>query len=145
MIIRGTRVTLKPSYEELKNQVHQLKEEVRRLAQAEESLDQSRNRYRCLVETRSDWLWEIDATGRYVYSSPKIHDLLGYAPKKVIGLTPFDFMAEEEARRLAADFSLIVANHRPFALLENVNLHRDGRRVVLETSGVLIKRCWQWG
>ena len=45
-------------------------------------------------------------------------------------------MSEEEAQRVGAIFSEIAAKRRPFALLENTNLHRDGRRVVLETSGV---------
>ncbi|RPJ04825.1 MAG: PAS domain S-box protein, partial [Deltaproteobacteria bacterium] len=35
-------------------------------------------------------------------------------------------------------FGAIAAARRPFSGLENINLHKSGRRVVLETSGVPI-------
>jgi diguanylate cyclase (GGDEF)-like protein len=44
-------------------------------------------------------------------------------------------MPPGEAERLAAIFRELAARHQPFSLLENVNLHKNGARVVLETSG----------
>ncbi len=41
-----------------------------------------------------------------------------------------------EAERVRSEFRSIRESRKPFAGLENVNLHRDGRLVVLETSGV---------
>jgi PAS domain S-box-containing protein len=99
-------------------------------------LRNSEKRYRSLVETSSDWLWEIDAQGHYTFVSSRAHEIFGFAPEEVVGHTPFDLMPGEEARRVGAIFAEIAAERRPFSLLENVNLHRDGRRVVLETSGV---------
>ena len=103
-----------------------------------ETLQDSEERFRTLVETSSDWIWEIDAHNVYTYVSPKVKDLLGYAPEEVIGKTPFDFMPPDEAAKIGRQFAEIAAARRPFERLENVNLHRDGRRVVLETSGVPI-------
>lgn len=102
---------------------------------AEDELRQSQERYRDLVETVSDWVWEIDAEGRYTYASPKVRDLLGYTPEEVLGLTPFDLMPEPEAHRLGAVFREIAAKRAPFGGIENVNRHKDGRLIVLETSG----------
>jgi signal transduction histidine kinase len=45
-------------------------------------------------------------------------------------------MPPEEAKRVADIFSLITAEKKPFANLENTNLHKDGHPVALETSGV---------
>jgi PAS domain S-box-containing protein len=104
--------------------------------QAEAELRESEERYRSLVETTSDWIWEVDAEARYVYASDKVRELLGYTPEEVIGRTPFDLMPEPEARRLESQFMGIVAQWLPFAALENTNLHKNGRAVVLETSGV---------
>jgi PAS domain S-box-containing protein len=104
--------------------------------QAQETIRQSEERYRNLVETAYDWVWEVDAEARYIYASPKVTELLGYAPVEVIGRTPFDFMSPEEARRVAAVFSEIATQRKSFASLENTNAHRSGRLVVLETSGV---------
>ena len=103
---------------------------------AEDALRHSEERFRDLVETIGDWIWQVDAGGVYTYASPKVRDILGYEPEEVLGKTPFDLMAPEEARRVADVFGRIVAAQRPFAALENTNLHKDGHPVVLETSGV---------
>jgi PAS domain S-box-containing protein len=105
---------------------------------AEEALRQSEDRFRSLVETTSDWIWEVDRNGVYTYASPKVKELLGYEPEEVSGKRPFDFMPPDEARRIAHEFSAIVESQRPFRILENVNLHKDGGSVLLETSGVPI-------
>ena len=67
---------------------------------------------------------------------PKVRDILGYEPAEVLGKTPFDLMPPEEAERVSALFRDIAASQKPFSLLENVMLHKEGNRVVLETSGV---------
>jgi two-component system sensor histidine kinase/response regulator len=109
-----------------------------RLASSQAEIKQSEARFRGLVESSSDWIWEIDANGRYVYASPKVKDLLGYTPAEVLGKTPFDFMLPEDAERIAQALAGIAAERRQFQMLENRNLHKDGRIVVLETSGMPI-------
>jgi PAS domain S-box-containing protein len=106
-------------------------EHTRRLAESEV-------RFRTLVETSPDWIWEVDAQGRYTYASPRVQELLGYAPKEMLGRTPFDFMPEKEVRRVRSLFAEFVTAQRPIVNLENTNLHQDGRRVILETSAIPI-------
>ena len=103
---------------------------------AEEALRQTQERFRNLVETSSDWVWEVDENAVYTYASPKVRDVLGYEPEEVIGKTPFDWMPAEEARRVADIFAPIAAQALPFSCLENLNIHKDGHLVVLETSGI---------
>ena len=111
-------------------------EDVTERTRIEQQLMQSEQRFRNLVETSSDWIWEVDADGFYVYVSPKLRELLGFEPVEVLGRMPFDLMPPEEAKRVKAEFEAIQAGRKPFAGLENVNLHKDGHEVVLETSGV---------
>jgi len=99
-------------------------------------LHESQERYRNLVESSTDWIWEVDAQGKYTYASPIVKNLLGLTPEEVLGKTPFDFMPEEEAKRIGAIFADIVKSKAPIKVLENINLHRDGHKVVLETSGM---------
>ncbi len=66
--------------------------------------------------------------------SPKIRDFLGYEPEEALGKTPFAFMPPEEASRVVAIFGPLIEARVPFKDLENRNLHKDGRTVVLETS-----------
>jgi two-component system cell cycle sensor histidine kinase/response regulator CckA len=106
--------------------------------QMERAVRESEQRLRSLVETTSDWVWEVDQHGFYTYTSPKVKELLGYDPGEVIGKKPFDFMPPEVAERLAKLFGDIVKSRKPFTRLENTNVHKDGHLVVLETSGVPI-------
>lgn len=89
-----------------------------------------------LLHHNSDWVWEVDAQGRYTWSSEVVTNLLGVTPEAVIGKTPFDFMPPAEAERVGRAFSEIVAQKRAFSGLVNRNVRADGQIVVLETSGI---------
>jgi PAS domain S-box-containing protein/putative nucleotidyltransferase with HDIG domain len=104
--------------------------------QAEEQIRQSQQRFQGLVETLSDWIWEVDQNGIYTYASPKVRDLLGYKPEELLGKMPFDFMPIEEAQRVKGIFEQLQAARQPLIALENINRHKDGHLVVLETSGI---------
>ncbi|MCG6870119.1 MAG: PAS domain S-box protein [Gammaproteobacteria bacterium] len=94
------------------------------------------DKYRALIETTTDLVWEVDANVVYTYCSPKVEEFFGLPASEVLGKTPFDFMPEAEAERVASIFRSMVAERHPFTGLENINVHRDGHEVILETSGV---------
>jgi PAS domain S-box-containing protein len=111
-------------------------EKSRHLARAEEAEPSGNARYQALVETVSDWIWEVDARGVYTYASPQVRNILGYEPEEVLGKTPFDLMPPEEARRIGSIFADCAADALPIQSLENINRHKNGSLVHLETSGV---------
>jgi PAS domain S-box-containing protein len=138
--LRRTEESLREAHEMLEQRVagrtaelamvnEQLRTEMARRQQSEE-------RYRSLVETTSDWVWEVDHRGVYTYVSPRVMDLLGFAPEDILGKTPFDLMAPDEVERVATMFRGAVERRESLTALENTNLHKDGRPVVLETSAV---------
>jgi len=96
----------------------------------------SMQRFQGLVESTSDWIWEVNVDAQYTYSSPTIEKILGYTADEIIGKTPFDFMTEEDAERVRKEFSAIASEWRSFHGLENINYHKDGHRVYLETNAV---------
>ena len=102
---------------------------------AEKALRESEAKFRALVETTSDWIWEINEQAVYTYASPQVHELLGYTVEEVIGKTPFDLMAPDQSAQIKAPFNAILAAKKPFRLWENAHLYKDGRVVFLETSG----------
>jgi PAS domain S-box-containing protein len=104
--------------------------------QAEEQLRAELRKCSELLELSTHWVWEVDTNATYTYVSPQVQHFLGYATEEILGKTPFDFMPPEEAQRVAALFGPIVQDQEPFFALENANVHKDGHRVVLETSGV---------
>ena len=103
---------------------------------AQDSLIKSEEKYRLLVETSRDWIWEIDAQGTYTYASPQCLKILGYPSDEIIGKSPFDLMPPTEAERVLGEFEDIIKNQSPIDSLININRHKNGNEVVLETSGL---------
>lgn len=112
-----------------------LRAEIEERSAAEEELRRSDEKFRGLVETSSDLVWELDEDFRYTYVSPKVRDMLGYGVEEVLGRAPWDFMEPEEAERVRAEFEMAASQRSPLALFENVSVRKDGARVVVETSG----------
>lgn len=105
--------------------------------QAEAALRQSQERFRTLVETTNDWVWEMDERFAYTYASPTARLLLGFEPAEIIGTTLFDRMEEREAARFRAAIEDFAASKMPFTV-ENRSLKKDGSEAILETSGAPI-------
>ncbi|MDM8565301.1 PAS domain S-box protein [Candidatus Halobeggiatoa sp. HSG11] len=102
----------------------------------EETLQASEERFRSLVESTSDWIWEIDEQGNFTYVSPRIKDILGYTPDEIIGkMTGFDLMPLEEAQKFQVEYASYILTAMSFEHMINVNLHKNGKQVIMESSG----------
>ncbi len=95
-------------------------------------------RARDLMERVNDWVWEVDAQPVFTYCSPRSEEILGYAPDELLGRHPHSLMAPEEREQATRTFDQLMAARKPFVRVENVNLHKNGSRIVLETSGMPI-------
>ena len=139
--IRNYRVVSSPIHDEAGAVVAAIEmvDDVTERRWAEEALRESAEKFRGLVESTFDWIWEVNAEGVYVYASPQIEAMLGYKPDEVVGKTPADLMAPEGAEQIAEVIKDALETGKPVVMLENVNLHKDGRRIVLETSGVSVR------
>ncbi len=111
-----------------------LVEDISEKKAAEEALKKSERRLEDILFSMADWVWEVDEYGVYTYSSSSGAERFG----DVIGKTPFDFMAPDEAKRIGAIFSELVANKAPIRGLENWNIGMDGAKICLLSNGVPI-------
>ncbi|HTY57872.1 MAG TPA: PAS domain S-box protein, partial [Bacteroidota bacterium] len=110
--------------------------DITRRKEAEHALYRSEQRFRSLVEAIPDWIWETDAEGRYTYASPKVRDLLGFDPTEVLGKRPRDFMQSPDAHEFGLQMMSFASRGEPFSGFQNRHVTKDGRTIVLETSGV---------
>ncbi|HTO95280.1 MAG TPA: PAS domain S-box protein [Bacteroidota bacterium] len=110
--------------------------DITRRKEAEDGLYRSEQRFRSLVEAIPDWIWETDASGRYTYASPKVKDLLGFEPAEVLGKRPRDFMQAPDDQEFGMQLMSFASRGEPFSGFQNRHVRKDGRTVVLETSGV---------
>ena len=102
----------------------------------ENALRRSEERFRNLVETTSDWIWEVNVDGCYTYASPQSSDLLGYEPEELIGKHFTTLMPSTEAKAMRTHFGRLAEKGKPMHSLVNTNICRDGSTVMLETSAV---------
>ncbi len=100
-----------------------------------ELLKISDERFKHLVENTKDWVWEVDKDGFYTYSNDQVEKILGYRAKEILGKTPMDLMEEHEKVKMGKMFFSLFKNHTSIINIENINLHKNGQRVVLLTSG----------
>jgi two-component system, cell cycle sensor histidine kinase and response regulator CckA len=109
-----------------------------RLELSRKEAENSNKVLNAILENMADWVWEVNAEGRYVYCSPHVEGCLGYTPDEIIGKTPFDLMPPEEVKRLGAKFVEVCRLKLPIKNVENWNIAKDGRRRLLLTNGVPI-------
>ncbi|WP_300524608.1 PAS domain S-box protein [Aminiphilus sp.] len=122
---------------ELQKTNRRLREEIRQHQETERSLAESRERFRALVENSSDVVWEMDGEGRFTYVSPKLEELLGISPEKVLGMRFYDTFdcGEEERERFRIGLEEIKKRGDPFTRVECAWRAADGRRFFFEASG----------
>ncbi len=104
--------------------------------EAEAALQESEMRFRSLVETTSDWVWEIDADGRFTYCSPICEMIYGYSPDELLGKSMFDVLiAPEEIEHCSEVLNRSIRNVRSFQVVERRSLRKDGALIYIEFSG----------
>lgn len=118
--------------------IHGITRNVHERKLAEMALWESNERFKGLVENTSDWLWETDTNGVYTYASPVCEKMLGYKKNEVVGKSFVDFLDTKSKKDVLSFFRNIAKSKKPFRNLENVAIHKNGRKVFLETSGIPI-------
>jgi PAS domain S-box-containing protein len=113
-----------------------LQTEIAERRSVEESLQESEQRFRSLVEATSDMVWELDINGAYSYVSSKSRELFGYEPEELLGISPFDFMTEDEKARAYGFLKELRDNPRAFPSYVSTVTHKNGRKIIVETRGV---------
>ena len=107
--------------------------------QSEAALEKSMERFRQISEAAEECIWEVDPEGLYTHASPVVEQLLGYTPEELVGKVHFfDLFPEAERAVLVPVVFETFARREPIRGLLNTVFHKDGREVLLETTGLPI-------
>ena len=99
---------------------------------AEEALRESEEKFRSIVETSPDIIWEIDLHGNFRYMSPTVKTLLGYTPEEVIGRSIADLAAEAGKPVAMRELMQALSSKDAIQPFEIPARHRDGQELILE-------------
>jgi diguanylate cyclase (GGDEF)-like protein/PAS domain S-box-containing protein len=109
------------------------------------SSDEELRRFRAAMEISGDAVLLIDrATLRYVDVNQTFCELVGYARKEILGMTPMDLFSADRAT-LERDYDAIIAdNNAPASRVEGWYTRKDGTRIPVETRrrALLAKGGW---
>ncbi|MDD5640231.1 MAG: PAS domain S-box protein [Syntrophales bacterium] len=105
---------------------------------AEAALRESESRFRDIADNALEWIWELDAEGRFTYSSSAVEKLLGYTPEEILNKYFYDFFHpedKEEMRKRALDKFFAKIPPRDFI---HRTIHKNGKTVWISTNGVIL-------
>ncbi len=108
-----------------------VEERTRELRQEIKKRKEKEEQYLSLIESVKEWIWETDAGFSITYVSPRLTDILGYAPEEVIGRSPFDLMPEREGKRLQR----LTRKVRNLISVEATAFHKQGQPYFIEING----------
>ena len=113
-----------------------LLEDITQRRAMEVRLRASEEKFRALVETTSDCIWEVDAQLRFTYLSPRFEEQLGYLPADFLGKTPLELLPEEDKTQTGERLIGLFTSQKPFFCQNVVCHHRLGYPIAIEISGI---------
>jgi PAS domain S-box-containing protein len=105
---------------------------------ARAALRASEQKFRSLVETTPDWVWETDRNLVFTYSNPRVRELLGYEPEEMVGRSVRDTLTPETREQMEATLATRAERPEEIARRELVQIRKDGAEVVTETNAAPI-------
>ncbi|MDX1561675.1 MAG: sigma 54-interacting transcriptional regulator, partial [Gammaproteobacteria bacterium] len=101
---------------------------------AQDALARSEAWMRDLVEKTSDWVWEIGADLRYVYSNPQIEKILGYTKDEICRTGPSELLHPDDLDSAQQRFHECIAEKSGWTSSVVRFRHRNGNYRYIESS-----------
>jgi PAS domain S-box-containing protein len=104
----------------------------------QESVRENEERYRLLFNEAHDAIFmsHLSPDGefdRFIEANRVASGMLGYSPKELLGLTPYDITPPDEHEEARRNFQKFITDGR--RLFERTLVRKDGRRIPVEISG----------
>lgn len=103
---------------------------------AEEDALQKDRRFRSIVETTQEWIWEVDLHGVLTYSNPAVEDILNYSPESLIGTNRISLVHENDRAAALAGFQGSITAKKGWSAFVLRLVKKDGSFCWVESNGV---------
>ena len=103
---------------------------------AEADLRVSEQRFRDVVASADEYVFEMDARGTVTFLSDAVEKVLGYRPEDLLGQSSIDYLGPVEKARSAAFLRERASRKESFSHFQQEATHRSGSPVWLDVSAV---------
>jgi PAS domain S-box-containing protein/diguanylate cyclase (GGDEF)-like protein len=104
--------------------------------QVERALAVSEDRFRSIVESTNEWIWECDSEGRMTYNNPAVERILGYRPAELAGKPTSSLLSPEDLQQFHDNAARLRQVPEPWQGTIYRWRHRDGGTRWLESNGM---------
>ncbi|HEY3786091.1 MAG TPA: EAL domain-containing protein [Steroidobacteraceae bacterium] len=125
----------------LKSNLKRLAPAVRRaLREASERVarDVAEARLRDVIDVARDWIWELDGSGRFVFCSDSVRDVLGVEPAQIVGTHFGEWLHEGDRERMQSALAGLDRDSRTLGSLTARWRHVDGSARWLERHALAL-------
>lgn len=99
-------------------------------------LREAERRLRDVADSAGEYIWEVDASGHFIYLSDRVLDVLGYRPERLLGKHPFSLVPPEDVESVRARSDELVMRKSSFRNFEHRMVRADGEIIWLSLNGV---------
>ncbi|MES2356506.1 MAG: EAL domain-containing protein [Pseudomonadota bacterium] len=103
---------------------------------AERDLQENEEKFRAIIETTQEWIWETDQQGRCTFNSPFVQTMLGYHSDEFIGTDRFSHLHLEDKTSMQALLQTLNTEKRGWNNLVLRWHHKDGSYRSLESNAI---------
>ncbi len=103
---------------------------------SDNALTQSEQRFRDVALSTSDWIWEVDARGRYRYASGMVSRVLGYDPEELLNTSFIAYVDPAYRETVSEDIRRYTEKREAITDYETWCVTRGGERVCLLTNAI---------
>ena len=136
--VRHLQVSRKELFWSGKKQYQTLYRDITERKRSEEELRESEEKYRAIIETNQEWIWQINNKGIHTFSNPAIEQILGYSIEDIVGKNATIHMHPEDRREIEEMLPKWIENKKGWNNLVLRWMHKDGSIRWLESNAVVM-------
>ena len=106
---------------------------------AEETLRQSEEKYRTILENIEDGYYEVDLPGNFTFFNDPVCQLFGYSKDELMGMNNRRYTDQENSKKLYQTFNKVYKTGEPTKGFDWEIIRKDGTKRYIEASVSLVK------
>ncbi|HWQ67596.1 MAG TPA: PAS domain S-box protein [Methanospirillum sp.] len=119
------------AYEQIAAAEEELRSQLFELAQLQEALQISEIKFRTIIETIPDVIWDIKPDGSFSYVSPRSVDMFGFPPEELIGRSVLTILSPEGQIKMKSVLEKELSKIKGLLSFDVEARHKDGSLLVL--------------